>query len=135
MVSFILLVFATDIVGENFKIFSEPDNRDIFSYDKDSVKTSSGKVKVVVKLLYSEEKKVALIEIYKKFPDPPKNVENLSFNISLKEIDCKEGKYRTLTNTDYDKYGNIISINYQSGEYDSIDTASAIGTLRKIVCK
>jgi len=135
IVGFILSVFVTNVTGEDLIKFSDDNTGDLWFYDKDNVERSSGRVKVWVTHVYGKESKNNMVEIYHNFADPPKNLENLTSNKSLEEIDCKLARHRILTRTDYDKDGNgIFTINKPS-KFRDIPPRSNIERLKNILCK
>lgn len=134
-IGFVLSVFVTDVMGENLIVFSELQNGDLWYYDKDSIKRSSGKVRVWITLIYGNESRRDLIETFKKHPDTPKNIEDISFNKSLLEIYCKEGEIYDLTDTLYDTIGNEVYTNNLSGEPKFIIPGSINEELKNRVCE
>lgn len=135
IIGFVLSVFITDVIGENLILLYTKPNGDVWSYDKDSIKGSSGKVKVWVTVVFSKESISKEIENIKKYPNTPKNVEDISYYRGLVEINCKEEKIHDLTGIFYDRNGNEVYINNVSGEFGSIIPGSINGELKNRVCK
>lgn len=136
-VGFFLLVFVTDVIGENLVEFFNDTNGDLFYYDKDSIISSSTKLKVDVWIVcfYGEKHRDKLIKIFKLQSPSNKNYDDLLFGKGMLEINCLKEKSHFLTYTDYDKDGNVLYINNYSTEWEDITNGSIWDVIKNIVCK
>ena len=130
IVGITLSVFSNNVFGESLiKYFTDEDGTE-YSYDKDSVKRQSGKVKVWTTAILgaasrSEIQKIVSI----------KGFENLSFTRTLDEINCKEGKTRIVTIIYYDGKRKVLYTITEQTDWRSIVPDSINDLLKSSVCK
>jgi hypothetical protein len=130
IVGITLSVFSNNVFGESLvKYFTDEDGTE-YSYDKDSVKRQSGKVKVWTTVILGVESRS---EIQKNVSI--KAFENLSFTRTLDEINCKEGRTRVVTIIYYDVKRKVLYTITEQTDWRSIVPDSINDLLKSSVCK
>ena len=130
IVGITLSVFSNNVFGESLiKYFTDEDGTE-YSYDKDSVKRQSGKVKVWTTAILGAESRS---EIQKNVSI--KGFENLSFTRTLDEINCKEGRTRVVTMIYYDVKRKVLYTITEQTDWRSIVPDSINDLLKSSVCK
>jgi hypothetical protein len=95
---------------------SEDEDGTTFFYDKDGMKRTLGIVKMWVTEHWGEEEKDNYIKKMTKHGHSIEGLENISYSQTLFEVNCKDEKFRILTDTSHDKEGRIIQ-NIQKGDW------------------
>lgn len=96
IVGLTLSVFTSNVLGENLIEYFEDNYGTIFYYNKDSVKQTSGKVKVWVTERWGEKEKSITMERMTQQGISPENFEKVSFSRTLFEMNCREETYHIL---------------------------------------
>lgn len=117
--------------GADWEILSSDDAGDTFLYDKGGItRTSDNHLKVWTKVLYSEK------SILKKVEKFGEKFVNLSYELTLQDIDCKNKKQRFLSIIDYSKDGGVIySGNEPNAGWNFVPPESLMEDLYRKVCK
>jgi hypothetical protein len=130
IVGITLSVFSNNVFGESLiKYFTDEDGTE-YSYDKDSIKRQSGKVKVWTTVILGTESRS---EIQKNVSI--KGFENLSFTRTQDEINCKEGRTRMVTIIYYDVKRKVLYTITKQTDWRSIVPDSINDLLKSSVCK
>ena len=130
IVGITLSVFSNNVFGESLiKYFTDEDGT-AYSYDKDSVKRQSGKVKVWTTAILGAESRSEIQKIVS-----IKGFENLSFTRTLDEINCKEGKTRMVAIIYYDGKRKVLYTITEQTDWRSIVPDSINDLLKSSVCK
>jgi hypothetical protein len=123
-------LFSSNVFGENLVKYAESKDGNRHYYDEKRVKRLSGKVKVWTVIRWGDEFKS---EVREKFPDI--GLEDLSFTKSLKEINCKEEKIRTLNSAAYAEDGTVLHTSDKPSDWTYIIPDSHADKLKRHVCK
>lgn len=128
----ILLLSFQNVYSRDLVLFDRSTDQPLyyheFYYDKDSIVSSSGKIRVwTTGFLTDEGREFA-------------NKENSDIDpykqLFYDEINCKERKYRTLKAVSYDKNGNsMVMFDNPDGKFNSISPNTMIDRLFKTLCK
>lgn len=123
-------VFSGNARGESYVKFSESADDDVSYYDESNVKRISGTVKVWTKDIWGQK-----MRSLKRKGVPIKGYENLSYSISLVELNCKDMTYRVLSYTDYDKEGTVLYISHPQSHWNRVLPGSMCEDLKNHVCR
>jgi hypothetical protein len=130
-----ILVFALisismgDVYGADWKLYSSNDESVDF-YDAQSIAhPSTNIVRVWQKRIFTEK------DVARWVAKLGPSFKNLSFSMSLKEINCIEKKWHTLSLTAYDNEGGVINSSSSSTEWGFIIPETIAESLYKEVCK
>ncbi len=136
MVVLTLSVFLNDVWGANWIEYGRIKNGTVYYYDLDSVKKSSGKVKVWEKKMWGDKLRDKVITAMKK-DNQCQDCERLSYTKTLYEIRCSGDLRRIITSTDYDTDGQVLftSSGKIQDEWSHIVQGSIFETLKRKVCR
>ena len=136
MVGLSLSFLSNNVWGENLKEYSRDKDGTVCYYDLDSVKKSSGQVKVWVTIMYGDNDtdRDEIISVMKKY-NQCQGCERLSYSKSLYEIRCREDMSRTNTFIHYDTDGRALYTNETQAKWRDIVPGTIIDKLKKRVCK
>jgi len=125
----LIIIFVGEVYGADWK-FHGLNESFWASYDAQSVtRPSKNIVRVWEKWNYTEKGVIGIVgRLGKKY-------ENLSYTISLEEINCVEKMIRTLSVTYYDNKGEVIFFYSSPLEWDFIIPESNGETLYEEICK
>lgn len=129
----VVLLTVTSLKGsDDWVEFSRTNQGDIGSYDKASIKqVTKDIVQVWVKDVFSAERRKKLIEYHKYIT----NIDQLTHDVSLNEIDCTKKMYRSLSITGRSADGNdLFSSSDDNSRWNRISNNSVWNTLQKAVC-
>ena len=105
-------------------------------YDRDSVKKSGGVVKIWTKNIYgddSDEKKSKIKAL--KENNACDGCDQLSFNKTLVELNCKDDLYRFSQHVEYATDGSVIISRDEPSEWEDIVPGSVIDYLKNKACR
>lgn len=136
----VLLVFVTNVIGENLIAFGEKDGN-VFYYDKDSIKRKAGIVKVWTQERFNKKNEewkshvnICKIHIEK---ESLNKCSRLYYTMDLNEINCNEDTWQVPESISYDDDQNILysELETESLKYAYIVPASVMAILKNYVCK
>ena len=134
MVVLTLSVFLNDVWGANWIEYGRIKNGTVYYYDLDSVKKSSGKVKVWEKKMWGDKLRDKVITAMKK-DNQCQDCERLSYTKTLYEIRCSGDLYHHITVIDYDTDERVLYRSPKPSEWSHIPPGTIIEDLKKRVCK
>jgi hypothetical protein len=125
----VLLRFA-EAWGADWKVYAGT-NDGIFYYDAENViHPSNNTIRIWHKVVFSEKGIRGAVNTF------GKDYENLDYSISLREINCAEKMFRSLSVTYYSKEGAVLDSSEDYGaEWHSIDPMAIIEGLYQRVCQ
>jgi hypothetical protein len=104
------------------------------------IKTEKDSDKYVVqfktKNIFSDEYKKEIIHSWEKHEKSIKGLNELSHDIDLFEMDCKKNRYRLLSSTIYNNYGEeLYSTSHEKPKWNDIYPNSEMERVQKGFCK
>jgi hypothetical protein len=116
--------------------YERSDSGNIFEYNRASIKKKEHMVQISRRLFFSDEGREKYIRGLANKGASVQGLKELSYSLSLEEIDCKKEMYQILSVTHYGSDGMILyTHSYDEPDWMEILPDSVNDVLRKIVCK
>jgi len=129
-------MLSNDVWGENLIEYDRNKEGTVRYYDVDSVKKSSGTVKVWETVMYGyDDKSRNKIITLMKENNQCQDCERLSFSKSLIELRCRGDLLRIITSTEFDIDGNVLYTSPTPNRWNHIITGTRMEELEKRLCK
>jgi hypothetical protein len=134
----VILLFVTSVLGSSDWMKYEVDNEgNVHFYKKGSIDKEGGNyiVQVWDKWVYSDKGRETYIQLLRKRGRSAEEYDKMSYDIVLREIDCKKNRNRTMDTFIYDMDNKLIDSSSNKGlEWNYIVHNSVGDSFRKKVC-
>ncbi len=117
----------------DWKLYSSTTDSDFFYSDEKEVRPSLDIIGIQTKEVYSEWR-LQGIRLYASTGELPPELEKLSYTIVLREINCKENRWRNVSITNYSQNGEVITASSPSEEWFPIFPSTIHEKLFKEFC-
>jgi len=134
----ILLLFANQALAAEWIYYVSIPSQGAGYYDKSSIKkVNKNIIRVWTKTIFNEKGKTAAFSFLKSTGEAPDNLEKLSYEFDLNEIDCVNEKIKFPLVYIYNEDGAVIykaPADFIPQWYDTIPSSNT-ETLKNIVCR
>ncbi len=136
LISVHVFFILRDENSSKYLIYFHKTDSGAWYYDKNTIKSTSNGVEVIVIQILSEEGKTKGIELRKADGLSIEGYDEWSKIVDEVEYDCEKEMFRIISSFDYDKKGKILSSDVENGEWKQIDPRpTVIHLLKHIICK